>query len=83
ALLLANSAAPHSGQLYLGEQSVVGEWEREVAPGAPQRKMLKFAVPESGKIRNFDQIVVMFLTDRYHALIGPRIAIEEFSLIPR
>jgi hypothetical protein len=29
------------------------------------------------------QITVMFLTDRQHALIGPRVAIEDFRLMPR
>lgn len=86
AMLLANSAAPHR-QVYLGQQSVVSEWERPVNPNVPmnvpEQKMLQFAVPSAAKLHSFDQITVMFLTDQYHAMIGPRIAIEDFRLLPR
>jgi hypothetical protein len=86
AMLLANSAAPRD-QTYLGQQPVVDEWERSIGPytraNLPEHKTLRFAVPASGRIRSFDQITVMFLTDRQHALIGPRVAIEDFRLMPR
>jgi hypothetical protein len=45
--------------------------------------VLRFDVPASARLRGFDQIVVMFLTDPQHALVGPKIAIEEFRLLPR
>lgn len=45
--------------------------------------MLRFDLPSRAPIRGFDQIIVMFLTDPQHALVGPRIAIEDFRLLPR
>lgn len=86
ALLLANSAAPRS-QMYLGQQPVIDAWERPVNPNLPanlpEHKTLRFSVPTSARTPSFDQITVMFLTDKYHAMIGPRIAIEDFRLLPR
>ena len=87
ALLLADSAAPAKHQLYLGEQKLVGPWDRNqaqaVLPVQPGHSVLRFDVPAHARIRGFDQIVVMFLTDPMHSLVGPRIAIEEFRLLPR
>lgn len=80
ALLLEDSTAPGRNQLYLGQQSVVGEWGRD---NKPVRKVLRFEVPARAHIHGFDQILVMFLTDPRHSLVAPRIAIEEFRLIPR
>lgn len=87
ALLLANSADPGKKQLYLGQQQVVGEWEmpadRNASGIQSERKILHFDVPAHAQIRGFDQVLVMFLTDPQHALVGPKIAIEDFRLLPR
>jgi hypothetical protein len=87
ALLLANSAEPGKNQLYLGQQQIIGAWggdnAQNVLRGQSGRTVLRFAVPDHARIRGFDQILAMFLTDPMHALVGPKIAIEEFRLLPR
>lgn len=87
ALLLAESAAPGSKQLFLGRQLVTSEWGPGVLPNASRSeaatKILRFPVPATGQIRSFNQIVVMFLTDRLHSLTGPKIAVKEFRMLPR
>jgi hypothetical protein len=87
ALLLADSSAPGKPQLYLGQQSVIDAWGRETGQlvpfGQTDHKVLRFEVPAYARIRGFDQILVMFLTDPMHALAGPTIAIEEFRLLAR
>ncbi|HEV2322392.1 MAG TPA: hypothetical protein VGS10_00445 [Terracidiphilus sp.] len=87
ALLLADSAAPAKHQLLLDQQKLTGPWGSDqaqaVLPGQPGHSILHFDVPAHARIRGFDQILVMFLTDPMHALVGPRIAIEEFKLLPR
>lgn len=83
ALLLADSAAPQKSQLYLGQQVVTGEWEPNAADDELEHKLLRFNVPATAQIRGFDQMLVMFLTDQQHALVGPKIAIEQFGLLPR
>jgi hypothetical protein len=49
----------------------------------PASETLYFAVPESTKIRKFNEINVMLLSDVEHALIAPKIAIRQFKLFPR
>jgi hypothetical protein len=46
--------------------------------------VLRFFIPAGErKIRRFDEITVMFLSDLGPFEVGPQIAIEQFSLIPR
>lgn len=87
ALLLADSAGHGRGQVYLGQQQVVGEWAGAAtangSDAATAQKVLRFDLPARARIRGFDQILVMFLTDPQYSLVGPRIAIRDFRLLPR
>jgi hypothetical protein len=75
AVWLKNSAEAGAPALYLGQQPIAGS--------APDEETLAFAVPASGRIRRFDEITVMMLPDEGHQMVGPRIAIEQFELLPR
>lgn len=52
------------------------------------REPSRYAVPEQSgirepKMREFDAITVMFLADPLHRLNAPKIAIEQYEIIPR
>ena len=83
ALLLSHSSAP-ANQLYLGQQPVASSQHDAFAvKSAPAAETLRFPVPESAKLRTFDQITVMFLPDESNYDTGPKVAIQQFQLIPR
>jgi hypothetical protein len=42
-----------------------------------------FAIPAATKVRAFDEISVMMLPDSGHQQVGPRVAIEQFEVVPR
>jgi len=84
ALQLSDSQFPNKPALYLGEK------ERETSlPGffayktAPVFETLRFAIPANTPIRKFDEITVILQPDPEHSMVGPRIAIEQFELLPR
>jgi hypothetical protein len=68
AVLLTDSSSPGHPQLYLGQQPV---------------EVLRFPILSTAKIRKFDEITVMFFPDAANYDIGPKIAIDQFQLIPR
>jgi hypothetical protein len=88
AMLLTDSSAPGKPELYLGQQPVIGSDADHAAASSSMgirlvRDVLHFAVPAHARIRSFDRITVMFLTDPGHALVGPMIHIDQFALLPR
>ncbi len=80
AVWLKNSSAPDGPAVYLGEQPIMGAggWN-----GSPAAETLAFAVPAAAKVRAFDEISVMVLPDYGHQQVGPRVAIEQFEVVPR
>lgn len=84
AVLLGDSTLPNRPTLYLGkkeiETSMPGFWSYKIGP-VPET--LRFAIPAPAPIRKFDEITVMLLPDIEHAMLGPKIAIEQFQLFPR
>lgn len=84
AALLSDSAARGEPAVYLGQQPVVMRGpESSNGNNAPRDQVLRFAVPERAKIREFDAITVMFLVDPSHRLTAPKMAIEQFNIVPR
>jgi hypothetical protein len=79
ALSLKNSAAAGSSAVYLGEQPITVASTN----GAAASQTLTFAVPASAKLRSFDDITLMMLTEAWDQRVGPRVAIREFELVPR
>jgi len=83
AVLLTDSSSPEN-QLYLGSQPVAtSQPERFSFKSAPAGETLSFPVPTPAKIRKFDEITIMFLPDSANYDTGPKIAIQQFQLIPR
>jgi hypothetical protein len=82
-VLLSQSTAP-SNQLYLGQQPVVSSEPRPFgSKSTPANETLRFTVPASATLRSFDHITVMFLPDFANSDSGPKVAIQQFQLIPR
>ena len=83
AVLLSDSASP-ANQLYLGQQAVASTQPENFAEKSrPLAETLHFVIPASAKLRRFDEITVMFLPDDADYDRGPKIALEEFQLVPR
>ena len=84
ALLLSDSALPDKPTLYLGgkqiETSMPGFFSYK---SAPVFETVRFAIPATASIRKFDEITVILLPDIEHAMVGPKIAISQFELLPR
>ena len=84
ALLLGDSTLPNGPTLFLGkkeiETSLPGFFSYKTAPVF---ETLRFAIPSTAPIRRFDEITVMLLPDIEHAMLGPKIAIDQFQLFPR
>ena len=70
--------------VYLGQEPIESTQPMQFAfKSAPVFETLRFEVPAHPSLRRFDEITVMLLPDWNHALVGPKIAIREFELIPR
>lgn len=84
AVLLTDTASPAKPTLYLGKQPVVTSQPSQfMVKSSPATEVLRFAVPAPAKIRKFDEITVMFLPDDANFDVGPKIAIQDFELLPR
>lgn len=79
-ILLKDSSSKGKLTLYLGEQPVAGN---PVAGSAPRSQTLRFSIPPHPRIRQFDEITVMLIPNYEHAFVAPRLAIDQFELIPR
>ncbi len=83
AVLLTDSASPDN-QLYLGQQPVVtSQPDHFSLKSSPADETLSFPITVPSKIRKFDEITVMFLPDSANYDKGPKVAIQQFQLIPR
>jgi hypothetical protein len=84
AVLLHDSTQPRKEPVYLGERPIESTQPGQfINKTRPVYETLRFAIPERSDIRKFDEITVMLLPDIEHALMGPKIAIEQFRLHPR
>jgi hypothetical protein len=84
ALLLTDAASPGRPQLYLGQQPVVSSQPGNfTVKSSPAGETLRFPIPSPAKIRKFDEITVMFFPDGANYDQGPKVAIQQFELIPR
>jgi len=84
ALLLSNSAAPGKAALYLGQQPVMTSEPGQFPAGLnAAHETLRFFLPNSAQIQRFDEISVLFLPGLGILQAGPKMAIEDFLLVPR
>lgn len=84
AVVLGDATAPGKPTLYLGQQSLATtEPANFVVKTSPISESVRFAIPDSTKIREFSEITVLLLPDIEHTFVAPRIAIEQFQIFPR
>jgi hypothetical protein len=84
AILLRDSTAHRGSALFLGHQPIEStERTHFTLKTTPVYETLRFTVPAHAEIQKFDEITVLLLPDIEHALVGPKIAIQQFQLFPR
>jgi hypothetical protein len=84
AVILTNTTLPGKSSVFLGQSPVVSSHAIEFSINRPPvSEVLDFRIPENSKIRQFNQITVLFQPDPERALAGAKIAIQEFALVPR
>jgi hypothetical protein len=83
-VLLGDEASRKKPTLYLGSKPL-----ESTQPGhfsyksAPVSETLRFAVPLDAKVRRFNEITVLALPDIEHRFLAPKIAIQQFQILPR
>ena len=83
-VLLTDSTSLGKPTLYLDQQTVVStEPSRFTVKSSPVPEALRFRVPNHSKIRQFDEITLIFFPDSERPYTGAKIAIKQFDLIPR
>jgi hypothetical protein len=83
-MVLTDSSLPGKPSQILAPQPVLSSQPGHFTPkSAPQDETLSFAIPEHGKLQQFDEITVLFLPDPERSALGSKIAIHQFTLIPR
>jgi hypothetical protein len=83
-VVLTDTTTPGKPSLSLGTESVLSsEPGSFTVKPAPTEEVLRFFVPEQSTTRKFDEITVFFLPDVAHFQVGPKIAIQQFVMVPR
>jgi hypothetical protein len=83
-LVLTDSSLPGKPSQILAPQPVLSSQPGHFAlKSAPQDETVSFAIPEHGKLRQFDEITVLFLPDPERSALGSKIAVHQFVLMPR
>ena len=84
ALLLTGDNSPHGRTIYLGQQPIAStDPDQFTYKTEPVRETLHFVVPVTSPGLKFTGITVMLLPDTEHKFIAPRIALEQFEILPR
>lgn len=84
AVQLADSGYPSRAKLYLGKQVIESSQPgRFSMKTAPVFETLRFAIPPRAAIRKFDEITVILFPDGEQSMTGPKIAVEQFEVLPR
>jgi hypothetical protein len=83
ALLLADSSSSTPTSESLGTQPIVSSLAAHFSfVRAPVHETLHFQIPP-GKLRRFNQITVVFIPSYERALGGSKVALQNFTVIPR
>ena len=84
ALLLTNDNSVHGRTIYVGQQPIAStDPQHFTLKTEPAVETLHFVVPVSSPGQKFTGITVMLLPDVEHKFIAPRIALEQFEILPR
>jgi hypothetical protein len=82
-VLLTDSASAGEPAVFLGQQPVVSSQPGSFSvKSSPVDESLRFPVPSHAKIRRFDEITVIFLPGIEHYQVSPKIAIQQFEILP-
>lgn len=83
-VILTNTTLPGKPSLYLGQSPVVSSHAIQFSIDRPPvSEVLDFRIPNNSKIRQFNEITVLFRPASERSMAGAKIAIQEFSLVPR
>ncbi len=84
AVILTTTSLPGKPSVFLGQSPVVSSHAVMFSINrSPVSEVLDFRIPEHSKVRQFNQITVLFQPDPERALAGAKIAIQDFMLVPR
>lgn len=84
ALWLTDESAPGKPTLELGQQTLTSSLpDAQFDHAAAATEVLHFAVPAHARLRRFNQMTVVFLSDTAYAERAPKIALQQFELLPR
>jgi hypothetical protein len=83
-ILLSDGTSAGKPPLYLGEVTLPSS-EPLVIPHdrAPVEETLHYIIPKEAKYLRFNEISVIFHTAPFHSRYGAKVAIQNFTLIPR
>jgi hypothetical protein len=83
-VVLTDSRSAGKPSLLLGGQRVVSTEDAHFSiKDAPVEEELRYRIPVRRGIQQFDQITVVFFPDSERSILGAKIAIEQFRLMPR
>jgi hypothetical protein len=83
-LVLIDNNSPGKPFESLGRESVNSIGPRKTDDGgAPRTETLKFALPFGARLKQFDEILMVFRLDGYRARTAAKIGIDHFTLVPR
>ncbi len=83
ALMLTDGSSAHPRTLSLGEQPMLSTLTGNFSvKAAPVMETLRFALPRDAFLRKFDEIRVLVLPDEAHSFVAPKIAVNQFKLLP-
>ena len=82
-IVLTDSANRAKPSLYLGAETMSPQAAESPLQNWPDEEVLTFPIRATGKLRQFDEITVLFLRDVGPSTLGPKVAIRQFELVPR
>ena len=82
--MVRSSTAPGKSIQVLGEQTILSSQPVQIpADRAPVKEILRFHIPPSRTLRQFDEITILFMTAHQRARAGAKVSIDSFELIPK
>lgn len=84
ALLLTSGSSTRGRTIFVGQQVIASTQPENFAfKAAPVRETLRFVVPPSLAAERFGGLTVLLLPDIEHTFVAPRIAVDQFEILPR
>jgi hypothetical protein len=81
---LTNTTLPGKPSIFLNDERVTSSDSLKFSINRPPvSKVLTFRIPENSSILQFNEITVVFHPAAERALGGAKIAIQDFTLVPR